>query len=136
MKDIIALRKVEQIERCVSRIREEYIGHEREFETNQTKQDAILLNIQRACQVAIDLATHVVRLKKLGIPEDVRDCFVLLEKGKIISQALSKNLQGMVGFRNIIVHEYDQLNLEIARSVIENHLDDFIAFTKNVLARQ
>jgi len=133
MKDEVILKKSEQIERCIVRIREEYTGYEKEFETNQTKQDAIILNIQRACEIAIDLAAHVVRIKKLGIPDNARDCFLLLEKAKVISTELGKKLQNMVGFRNVVVHEYDQINLEITKSIIEHHLDDFVEFIKILL---
>jgi uncharacterized protein YutE (UPF0331/DUF86 family) len=57
LKDEVLLRKADTIERCVRRVREEYVGHEHEFEDNFTRQDAILLNLQRACEACIDMAT-------------------------------------------------------------------------------
>ncbi|NGX35079.1 MAG: hypothetical protein K1060chlam1_01447 [Candidatus Anoxychlamydiales bacterium] len=58
-----------------------------------------------------------------------------IKEGKIISQNLSTKLQKMVGFRNIAVHDYKALNLELVKSMIENQLEDFWEFTKLVLGK-
>jgi uncharacterized protein YutE (UPF0331/DUF86 family) len=131
--DNIILNKAETIERCIKRIKEEYIGSEDQLSTNFTRQDSIILNIQRACEAAIDMATHVIRIKSLGIPQTSRDVFILLENAKIIPTDLSKRLQTMVGFRNIAVHNYTKLNMDIVRSIIENELDAFLKLTHLVL---
>ena len=68
MPDDVLLNKVATIERCLARIEEEYKGHEDELEFNLTRQDSIILNLQRVCEAAIDLAMHVVRVRRLGLP--------------------------------------------------------------------
>jgi uncharacterized protein YutE (UPF0331/DUF86 family) len=65
--------------------------------------------------------------------EAIRASFSLLTKGKIIPESLSKRLQSMVSFRNIAVHDYTQMNLEIVRKIIEFHLDEFLEFTKTLI---
>ncbi|GAA0739143.1 type VII toxin-antitoxin system HepT family RNase toxin [Clostridium oceanicum] len=119
--------KIEIIERCIKRINEVYEGN---FENlkDYTKQDSIILNIQRACEAAIDLAMHIVSEKKLGIPQNSRDAFEVLNKNKILSNNITKNLKAMVGFRNIAVHNYQAVNLEVVREIIENHIEDFREF--------
>jgi uncharacterized protein YutE (UPF0331/DUF86 family) len=134
--DNVVLNKTATMERCISRVLEEYRGFEEEFTTNYTKQDSIILNLERLCQAAIDLAAHLVRVKKLGIPQDNRELFQFLEQNGLISEKLSRNLQSMVGFRNLAVHDYHELNLEIIQSIIKNHLTDFQAFSKIVLRLQ
>ena len=127
MDDVI-LNKYAIIQRCLVRIQEEYVGYEDELTTNFTRQDSIILNIQRACQAALDLANRVIRLKQLGIPQNNRESFALLADAGLVSQALADTMMKMVGFRNIAVHEYQKLNLDILRAVIEQHvksLDDF-----------
>ena len=42
-------------------------------------------------------------------------------------------MQAMVGFRNIAVHDYQEINLLILQKIIENHLVDFMQFTKTIL---
>ncbi len=132
MDDVI-LNKAASIERCLARINEEYAGSEDELETNYTKQDAIILNLQRACQLAVDMGAHLVRVKRLGVPQSSRDIFTLLTQGNLIPKSLSLKMQAMVGFRNIAVHEYSALNIEVVRSIIEDHLDDFSEYISHIL---
>lgn len=133
MPDSIIINKVASVERCVERILEDYSGHEVELETNFMRQDAILLNLQRACEQSIDIANHLVRLQGLGAPQSTRDAFVQLEKAGVIDAALSSRLAHMVGFRNIAVHEYCKIDLNIVRAIIEKHLDDFREFGRVAL---
>ncbi|MET3727047.1 uncharacterized protein YutE (UPF0331/DUF86 family) [Fictibacillus halophilus] len=105
MKNDVILNKISIIERCLKRINEEYDNTPLNLE-NFTKQDSIILNIQRACEAAIDLGMHVVAEKKLGIPQTSRETFDLLQQNNIITIDLSKGLKAMVGFRNIAVHDY------------------------------
>ncbi|MBI5401999.1 MAG: DUF86 domain-containing protein [Ignavibacteriae bacterium] len=124
------MNKVSIIEKCVNRIKEEYVGYEDIFEENYTKQDSVVLNLEMACQACIDLGMHIVRIKNLGVPQSNREVFVLLQKARIINPGLSKQMQAMVGFRNIAAHDYQNLNLDIVRAIIEKHLKDFKDFKK------
>ncbi len=130
MVDDVALNKSETIEKCLSRIAEEYQGNTENLRSDQTKQDAIMLNLERACQAAIDLAMHVVRVRRLGLPKESREAFTLLEEAKLISEDLGKKMRGLVGFRNTAIHNYRQLDLDIVEAVIRNHLQDFRDFVK------
>mgnify|MGYP000950014586 CR=1 FL=1 len=134
MPDDVVLNKIAVIERCLMRIQEEYQGHEAELMTDFTRQDSIILNLLRTCEAAIDVAMHLARVRRLGIPQDSRDAFTLLEQAKLIPGDLSRRLQAMVGFRNIAIHDYQKLNLEIVRSVLSEHLVDFEVFGQCLLA--
>ena len=131
----VLLNKVAIIERCLERVAEEYRGHEHELETNYTRQDSIILNLQRACEAAIDAAMHLVRIRKLGIPQDSRDAFEMLCKVEIIDRQLCDRLIAMVGFRNVAVHDYRNLNMEIVVSIVENRLGDFRDFCTALLSQ-
>jgi len=132
MPDVV-LNKLQTIERCLKRIREEYEGYEEEFNENFTKQDSVILNLERASQASIDIATHIVKSMKLGLPQSSRELFVLLEAVDIIDVEISQQMQNMVGFRNIAVHDYQNLNIEIVVSIIEKHLSDFEIFNRQVI---
>jgi uncharacterized protein YutE (UPF0331/DUF86 family) len=129
----VLINKAATIERCIARIQEDY---DDEFRTNFTKQDAIVLNIERACQACIDMAAYIIKNQNLGAPQSSRDLFLLLIQNQIIPQSLGENLQNMVSFRNIAVHDYASLNLDIVVSIIENHLTDFTDFTSTLLQRE
>jgi uncharacterized protein YutE (UPF0331/DUF86 family) len=132
MDDVI-LNKAATIERCINRINEEYLGHESEFETNFTRQDSIILNLQRACEATIDLGMRLVRVKKLGVPQSSREVFAFLETAGMIDSSLSNSLQAMVGFRNLAIHEYRKMNLEVVRFLIKNRLCDLTSFAQMAL---
>ena len=133
MPDDVILNKIAAIERCLMRIREEYRGHEVELATNITRQDSIILNLLRACEAAIDVAMHLVRVNALGVPQDSRDAFSLLDRANLIPADLSRRLQAMVGFRNIAVHNYQKLNLDILRAMLTERLTDFESYCQCLL---
>jgi uncharacterized protein YutE (UPF0331/DUF86 family) len=132
--DDIVLNKAATIERCLRRVTDEYAGDLANLEEDLTRQDSIILNIQRACEASIDLAMHLVRRFALGIPQDSRQAFDLLAEAGRLDTSMAEALKRMVGFRNIAVHDYQKLNLEIVRAIIERHLGDLRGFARHALA--
>lgn len=135
MVDDIVVNKAATIERCLARVREEHAGDDRNLREDLTRQDSIVLNLQRACEAAIDLAMHFVRRERLGVPQDSRDAFSLLRTGASLDPDLAARLERMVGFRNIAVHDYQALNLDIVRAIVVDRVGDFLAFTEWALRR-
>ena len=133
MADDVLLNKAAAIERAVRRVREEHAGDDRRLLSDQTRQDAIILNLQRACESSIDAAMHLVRVHRLGIPQETREAFELLERARLIDTHLADRMKKMVGFRNVAVHDYQKLSLEIVRRIVVDQLDDFLAFTQVLL---
>ncbi len=132
MNDVV-MNKKESIERCVEQVRLYYsrpsdVG----FEEDHLRQDAIAVNLQRAAEQVIDLANHVIKQKKLGLPKESRESFDILGQAGVIPRDLVEKLKGMVGFRNILVHQYEDLDIKIMIDVIEHHLGDLIDFTNRV----
>ena len=131
MNDVV-LNKKFSIERCVEKIKSYYrVENGTTFDRDFMRQDAVAMNLQRACGQAIDLANYVIRDRKLGMPKTSRESFELLALKGIISESVAMRLQKMVGL-NILVHEY-QKELSILQSIIENHLDDFIDYTHMIV---
>ncbi|MGI6451707.1 MAG: type VII toxin-antitoxin system HepT family RNase toxin [Desulfitobacteriia bacterium] len=132
MTDDIIYNKIAIIERCLYRINEEYNNDSANLK-NITKQDSIVLNIQRACEASIDLAMHFVAVKRLGIPQNSRDAFDMLAANSIINKELADRLKAMVGFRNIAAHNYQDLDLSIIEQIIKNNLKDLLQLNKVIL---
>ena len=132
MKNDVVLNKISVIERCKKRVLDVY-DQKPENLKDYTKQDSIILNIQRACEACIDLAMHIVAQERLGLPQTSRDAFDMLESSSIIDEEIAKRLKAMVGFRNIAVHDYQTINLTILEQIVEKHLEDFTDFTKQIL---
>ncbi len=129
-RDVI-MNKMGTIQRCLRRIDEEYAGDEQNL-YNYTKQDSIVLNLQRACEASIDLAMHIVAEKDLGIPQNSRDAFDLLQRHGLIDEPLCKRMKAMVGFRNIAVHDYQAIQIPILKGILDHHLADFLQFIERV----
>ncbi len=133
MLDDVILNKVAIIERCLTRIQEVYANSEVNLFEDVTRQDSIILNLQRACEASIALGMHLVRKKGLGIPQESREAFELLEKAGLLDRELGKRMKRMVGFRNVAVHDYTDLNYEIIKVIITDRLEDFSSFSKFAL---
>jgi uncharacterized protein YutE (UPF0331/DUF86 family) len=130
-KDVV-MAKVAIIQRCLKRIQETTHLDPKSLD-NIDKQDIFVLNLQRAVQAVIDLATHIVASEGLGLPDTIKDNFHLLGEGKIIRKQLSKKMEAMVGFRNIAVHNYQSLNGEVLKSILGKHLADLEEFYVTIL---
>lgn len=135
MKDLV-INKIQSIQRCIERAREEYYANPAEFAGDYTRQDAALLNVLRACEQTIDLANHTIQNGKMGIPASSGESFELLEQKGVIDSSLAEKLKQMVHFRNTVVHQYQKIDLAIVKSVLIAGLDDLLAFTDKIMARE
>lgn len=129
MDDII-INKLALLEKYIERIKNTY---NKDFLSNQVAQDVATINLIRACEVCLDVGLRVISLLKLSLPQNNKDVFVVLEKNGLLPQNLSLKLQKMAGFRNIAIHEYEDVSNEIIDSIIREHLDDFKEFAKVIL---
>ncbi len=127
----IYLNKSATIRRCIQRIHEEYAGNAENL-YNFTRQDSIILNLQRACEACLDLAMHIIAEQQLGVPQSSRDAFDLLHRSGWIDRELNRNLKAMVGFRNIAMHDYQAVQVEILEEMIEHQLPDFERYLAQV----
>jgi uncharacterized protein YutE (UPF0331/DUF86 family) len=128
----VVLAKVAAIQKCLRRIKQ-VTGLSPERLDDLDVQDIFVLNLQRAIQSSIDLAAHIVAFEGLGMPDTVRGHFVLPENAKVITKALSQKMQSMVGFRNIAIHDYQNLDIEILKAILSKHLKDLEQFYTAIL---
>ena len=130
----ILLAKIASIRKCLERIRKVTRGDSQSL-NDPDVQDIFVLNLQRAVQATIDLAAHLVADEKIGLPTNLKENFTLLESRQIIDAPLSRCLQAIVGFRNIAVHDYQQLDLVILKSILERRLGDLDEFVQVITKR-
>lgn len=130
----LRLGKVAAIERSIVRAREEFAAAGAGFASDFTRQDAAILNILRACEAALDLANIVIRERGLGVPQSSRDSFRLLADARVVPPELSERLQRMVGFRNIAVHQYQNLDTAVVAAILRHDLDDLLRYNRMLAA--
>lgn len=130
----VVLAKVATIQKCLERIREVTSLDPASLD-DINRQDIFVLNLQRAIQASIDLASHIVASEGLGLPETVRDNFALLRDKNVIDPETASKMEKMTGFRNIAIHDYQALNLDILKSILASNLKDLEVFYAAVLSR-
>lgn len=130
----VVLEKTKQIQNCLRRIQEVTLGDPAAL-NDIDNQDIFVLNLQRAVLSSIDLAAHVIADEGLGLPSELKENFLILGKSGIVSSELSGNLQRMVGFRNIAVHDYKSIDVDVLKQVLVNHLGDLEMFYSAILKR-
>lgn len=129
----LILKKLARIESCVQELRT--WGDASHLETDVRMRRFIEHTLQLAIQAAIDTAAHIVSDERLGEARNQRDLFDLLQRASWIEAALAGSLRRMVGFRNVLVHGYDEVDLEIVRDVLANRLDELLIFVTVVRSR-
>ena len=130
MTDVL-IAKQQSLERCLARVRHAWEQPSTlPFERDYDRQDIIVLNLQRACEQALDMANHVVAARKLGWPRTSAESFDLLEQAGLVTAAMAGQMKAMVGLRNVVVHQYQDLDLDIVTSVVQEHLDDLSEFAR------
>ncbi len=125
-KDVV-YEKINRCQNCLKRIYTTVNGDINRLDSFDT-QDIVTLNLQRAVQLIIDLAAHVVRSYSFGMPQTLKENFQLLYQNSLIDKELKEKMEHMVGFRNIAVQDYESINPEILKSIVKLHLKDIEEF--------
>ncbi|HRZ25810.1 MAG TPA: DUF86 domain-containing protein [Spirochaetota bacterium] len=124
--DDVILNKGAIIERSLRRMMEEF--HADPELKNFTHIDAMILNIERTCRAAIDCAMHAVSIHHAGIPQNSADAFILLKKASLLTDLTVKSMIGMTGFRNVAIHEYQDLEMNVLRNIVEKEWKSLVNF--------
>ena len=131
MDKVLLQKKLEMLVRCIERIKSQNVSSLEELESNLDKQEIIILNLQRAVQICIDVGNHIL-LDYAVTPTTMADTFKSMAEKGIISDSNAANLAKAVAFRNIAVHQYDTLDNKIIFDIINNHLVDFSDFAASI----
>jgi uncharacterized protein YutE (UPF0331/DUF86 family) len=126
-------KKLAFIETCVAELRR--VARLDSIETDIREERFVEHTLQIAIQAAQDVASHIVSDERLGEPRINRELFDLLVRAGWLTESEASPLSNMVGFRNILVHGYGEIDLSVVRDVVENHLDDLLHFAAIVRAR-
>lgn len=104
----------------------------KEFKSDTDVQDIIIHNLQLAIQGTIDMASHIISDQGWGIPSTLVGLFDVLQEHSVIDEKLTDIMKRMVGFRNIIIHEYEDVDLDKVYQILTTRLGDFDDFLKQI----
>jgi len=126
----LVAKKLALIETCVQQLRS--LGRPEAMRADVREERFVEHTLQIAIQAALDVASHIVSDERLGEPETNRELFDLLVRAGRLPPALAPTLRNMAGFRNVVVHGYQDVDLGVVEDVVRNHLDDLLAFVSAI----
>jgi uncharacterized protein YutE (UPF0331/DUF86 family) len=130
----VIVAKIGNIQRCLKRIKGTTNLNPDSLD-DIDKQDIFVLNLQRAIESTIDIAAHIVASEGLGLASTIKDNFKFLLEANIIDEGLIKKMQSMVGFRNIAIHDYQSIDVDILKSILTKNLKDIEEFYTVILKK-
>lgn len=128
----IVVAKMANIQRNLARLKEKQGISSADFLKDKDIQDIALLNLQAAIQGCVDIASHIISDNNWGVPGSMAGIFDILYEKKVISDGTKKIMRSMTGFRNLIVHEYAELDMHKVYDIFCNRLSDFNVFLKEI----
>lgn len=124
---MVIIRKLNELNKYLQQLRKYEGVDKEELENNLDKLWIVERGLQLCIQVILDIGNHVVSEKGVVV-EQYSDIFEELIKQGVISENYGNRIRGMAGFRNILVHEYADVDIEILVEVLNNSLSDFEQF--------
>ncbi|RBP25594.1 uncharacterized protein YutE (UPF0331/DUF86 family) [Marinobacter pelagius] len=131
MDEQLVAQKLESLRRCIQRVESRLPENLDSLLDDLDAQDIISLNLTRAVQMCVDIASHwLAEHTEATAPKTMGQAFEALAQSGVIDPELAVRLRKSVGFRNVMVHNYDDVNWEIVYSICRNHLGDFREFAR------
>ncbi len=104
-----------------------------DFLSNIDSQDIITLNLTRIIQLCVDIAMHTIAESNADTPQTMSESFDTLQKLGVIDKNIAEKLKKSIGFRNIAVHNYGELDLDLTYKIAKEHLGDFKEYIRQVI---
>jgi uncharacterized protein YutE (UPF0331/DUF86 family) len=123
------------VERHLARVAQKLPATPGELAPNTDASDAVILHLWQATQIVLDIALGACARCKLGTPAGYADAFVRLGAAGILDAALARRLAAAAGFRNVVAHAYESIDLARVHSAATNGPADLRAFLAAVRDR-
>lgn len=136
MDKIVIAKKIDSIFRCLNRVQQRLPETESEFIKDYDAQDVVVLNLTRAIQMNVDIATHILADTNQAVPTTMAEAFTCLERLNILTPDIADKMRRSIGYRNVAVHNYDDIDLTITYEIARHHLGDFKDYVKQITNSQ
>ena len=127
--------KLLSLNRCLERVKLHTPANVEALQSDFDTQDIICLNIQRAVQISVDIAAHILAEQLHEQTPTMAETFLALSRHGLLDSQLASRLAKAVGFRNIAVHGYNTLDMNILYSIITKERGCFYEFSDAVVLR-
>jgi len=134
MDNSIIINKIERIRRCIARIETKCPESVEALASDLDAQDIVSVNLERAIQSSVDIATHIIASMEISAPDTMGEVFVVLQKRDVISSSVAERMIKSVGFRNIVVHAYHEIDWAVVFAIITKNINDFKDYIRQIAA--
>jgi len=90
-------------------------------------------HLRRALEAVFDVGRHIIAKEGWGHPQDYRSIIMLLGQKKVIPLEFARQIGGMAGYRNRLVHGYAEVSPEEMHGLLRRRLGDLKTFCRYVL---
>lgn len=104
----------------------------KDFRKNHKDQKAVQKMLQEMVEICMDIGKHIIADEGFRFPENSKDIFTVLHENNVLSKNVVSTMHNMVGFRNIVIHLYEKIDLEIVYGIYKRHLNDFDSFASEI----
>ena len=133
-RDLI-LAKAGSVKRHLNRIKAKSDADMATFMQDLDRQESVAFNMHLAIQNCMDIAAHIISEEGLGVPGSAAEMFYLLQENGFLTGDLTEKMVKAVGFRNLLVHEYEKIDLQRLHQAGEKNVDDLIEFLAAVFQK-
>lgn len=126
--------KLESLRRCVARVALKCPGSADQLADDADAQDIIALNLTRAVQLCVDIASHILSEVDSPAPATMGEALEGLARVQVLDAETAQQLRKAVGFRNIAIHRYQTIDWKVVYDLCTKRLDDFRKFAGAVSA--
>jgi uncharacterized protein YutE (UPF0331/DUF86 family) len=105
----------------------------KEYQENKIIRRAVERTLHLAVETSLDIGRHLIAIEGFRAPNDNKDIFRILREEEVVSDALLSSLTSVVGFRNLVVHDYARIDNGAVFGILKKRLGDFDRFAKAVI---
>ncbi len=132
MVTVVVEQKLESLRRCIARVQDKCPDSLERLVSDADTQDILVLNLTRAVQLCVDIATHLIGRLDGPPPQTMGESFDELARLGVLDAEIADSMKKAVGFRNVAVHSYEAIDWAIVMSICRNKLTDFRRFAEQV----
>ena len=134
MDKLVVEKKIESLRKYLLRVEQRCPDSLEVLLNDLDAQDVLVLNLSRAVQLCVDISLHILSSSEQPVPETMGQAFSELAAEGVISNELSEKMRKAVGFRNIAIHNYEEINWAIVYAIAKEKLIDFKKFSEQILS--
>jgi len=129
----LILRKISELEIHLKEISEFSAISVEAYKKDWKTQRIVERTLQIMIELCIDVAEHIISDARMRLPTTYSDTFMVLYENHIIDQPLLVTMEKMAKFRNVVVHQYENVDPEIIITILGKSLNDFILFKSTII---